>query len=231
MTTTEPLHSWSVAPKTAVQLQRELAPRVETSTPFPVTLPALVAGADVSYTRFAKTLFAAVVVLELPSFRLADHAVVEAAAAFPYVPGLLSFREAPAVLEAFARLKAKPALLMCDGQGIAHPRRFGLACHLGLWLDLPTLGCAKSRFVGEFGALTEEAGGTAPLMDKGQTIGAAVRTKRRTKPLFVSPGHRLDLASAVAWTLASVNGYRVPEPTRQAHLYVNAARRRAAARA
>src|SRR5262249_53393619 len=140
------LHSWDMTPKEAVALQRELADRIDTRSP--LTRCELVAGADISYNRFSPTIYAAVVVV-----RVADGAVVESAttvgqSAFPYVPGLLSFREAPSVLEAFAKLKTRPDALMLDGQGFAHPRRFGLACHVGLWLDLPCLGCAKSRLIG-----------------------------------------------------------------------------------
>jgi deoxyribonuclease V len=146
---------------------------------------------------------------------------------FPDVPGLLSFRESPIVLEAFAKLKTRPDALMLDGHGYAHPRRFGLACHVGVWLDLPTLGCAKSRFIGSHREPGKRPGGTAALRDDGEVIGRVVRTKLGVKPVFVSVGHRIDLAGAVRLVLASCKGYRVPEPTRQAHLHVNALRRQA----
>src|SRR5262249_30367388 len=145
---------------------------------------------------------------------------------FPYIPGLLSFREAPIVLEAFAKLKCKPDALMLDGQGFAHPRRLGLACHLGLWLGIPSFGCAKTRLCGEHGDPGPNAGDTAPLRDKKQLIGRVVRTKLNTKPLYVSPGHLINLASAVKLTVQSARGYRIPEPTRQAHLQVNQMRLR-----
>src|SRR5262249_12948151 len=150
---------------------------------------------------------------------------VVAEATFPYVPGLLSFREAPVVLEAFAKLEHAPDVVVCDGQGLAHMRRFGLACHLGLWLDRPCLGCAKTLLVGKFGAQGPEAGARADLVDRGEVVGAAVRTKRNVQPVYVSAGHRIDLDSAVRVVLAGAAGYRVPEPTRQAHLYVNELRR------
>ena len=144
---------------------------------------------------------------------------------FPYVPGLLSFREAPAVLEAWALLKANPDAVMFDGQGIAHPRRFGIASHMGLWLEKPTLGCAKSVLVGQYEEPAPERGARTPLVDKGEMIGAALRTKDRTQPIFVSAGHRMDLETAVKLALRCNGGYRQPEPTRRAHLLVNALRR------
>ncbi len=179
-----------------------------------------------SYNRFSPKLYAAVVVL-----RLSDGAVLETQgivgrAAFPYVPGLLSFREIPIVLEVFAKLQHRPDVVMADGQGIAHPRRLGLAAHLGLWLDLPTFGCAKSRFIGTYEEPGTDAGSTSPLRDAEEVIGAVVRSKRRCQPLFVSAGHKIDLASSVRLVLETCRGYRIPEPTRQAHLAVNELRRR-----
>ncbi len=219
-----PLHSWNITPKVAVALQRVLAARTEIHTP--LDRCELIAGADASYNRFSPTIFAAVVVV-----RVSDGAVIETQHAvgkanFPYVPGLLSFREAPIVLEAFANLKQRPDAVMLDGQGYAHPRRLGLACHVGLWLDLPCFGCAKSRLVGVHREPGRRAGSRVPLMHNEEVIGSVVRTKAGVKPVYVSPGNRIDLASAVRWTLASCRGYRIPEPTRQAHLAVNEIRRR-----
>ncbi len=216
------LHSWDLTPKEAVALQRQLADQVETRTP--LTGFNLIAGADVSYARFTNVLYAGVAVL-----RADDLAVVETRSGvvetkFPYVPGLLSFRESPALLEVFAKLRAEPDVIMLDGQGWAHPRRMGFACHVGLWLDRPTIGCAKSLLLGEYKNLGDNDGDVAALTDKGDTIGMAVRTKRRTRPLFVSVGHKIDLASAVRVVLACCRRYRVPEPTRQAHLLVNGLR-------
>jgi deoxyribonuclease V len=213
------LHSWDLAPKAAVALQRELASRVETG-------PALgeveiVAGADISYNRFSPTIYAGVVVLRLSDGQVIERSGVVADATFPYVPGLLSFREAPAVLRAFARLKSKLDAVLFDGQGYAHPRRVGLASHLGLWLNIPCVGCAKSRLIGEFKPPKREAGSLSDLIDKEEVIGRVVRTKTGVNPLFVSIGHKIDLASAVRLTLAACRGYRLPEPTRQAHLFVN----------
>ncbi len=221
--TIQPLHAWDLTPTAAVALQRELACRIDVGTP--VGPCDLVAGADVSYNRFSPIMHAAVVV-----FRVDDGIIVEkqsavGKSAFPYVPGLLSFREAPIVLEAFAKLKTTPDALMCDGHGLAHPRRFGLACHLGLWLNLPCLGCAKSVLFGTFRKLKGKPGAVSPLRDGKDVIGSAVRTKFEVQPVFVSAGHRIDLASAVRLVLQTCRGYRIPEPTRQAHLHVNELRR------
>ena len=220
------LHPWNLTAAEAIALQKELAGRVDAHTP--LDRCELIAGADVSYNRFSNTIYAGVVVL-----RREDAAVVEkrgavCETAFPYVPGLLSFREAPALLEAFARVEAEPDVVMLDGQGLAHPRRFGLACHVGLWLDRPCLGCAKSLLTGKFKVLGRQAGETAPLVDKQEIVGQAVRTKTGVRPVYVSAGHRIDLDSAVQVVLAGCRGYRLPEPTRQAHLHVNALRREAA---
>jgi deoxyribonuclease V len=220
-----PLHSWDLTPTEAVALQRKLAGRIDTRTP--LTACELVAGADVSYNRFSPVFYAAVVVV-----RTSDGAIVETQSAvrespFPYVPGLLSFREGPVLLEAFAKLKIRPDAVMFDAAGYAHPRRFGLACHLGVWLDLPSIGCAKSILVGKTRSPGKKPGALAPLKDGKEIIGTALRTKHGIKPVYVSVGHKIDLASAVRLTLACCRGYRLPEPTRQAHLHVNELRRNA----
>jgi deoxyribonuclease V len=145
---------------------------------------------------------------------------------FRYVPGLLSFREAPALLEAFAKVESEPDVVMLDGQGIAHPRRMGIASHIGLWLDRPCVGCAKSKLYGRYVEPAPEAGSTSPLVAGRDEIGQAVRTKNRVNPVYVSPGHRIDMAGAVRSVLASVRKYRLPEPTRLAHLFVNEERRK-----
>jgi deoxyribonuclease V len=221
----EPRHSWDLDAAEASALQRELAGEVDVSTPLGDW--SLVAAADVSYEIGGDTLFAAVVVVSMPDFGVVERVGVSAPARFPYVPGLLSFREAPPVLEAFERLKTRPDVVLCDGQGIAHPRRLGLACHLGLWLGLPTIGCAKSRLVGRYDEPGPERGARTPLVDRGEVVGAVVRTRARVKPLYVSPGHLCDLEGAVSVVLATATKFRLPAPARMAHDHVNAMRRAA----
>ncbi len=222
-----PLHSWDLTPTEAVALQKELAGQVDVRTP--LTHCELIAGADVSYNRFSSTFYAAVVVLRLDDATIVETQGAVGEVTFPYVPGLLSFREAPIVLEAFAKVTSAPDAVMLDGQGIAHPRRLGLAAHVGLWLRKPCLGCAKSRLTGHLKAedLGKQAGSLAPLVAGGEVVGDAVRTKNNVQPVYVSAGHLIDLPSAVRLVLASCRGYRIPEPTRQAHLHVNALRRQA----
>jgi deoxyribonuclease V len=218
-----PLHAWDLDAAQARALQRELAARVETSRPLAPFQT--VAGADVSYNKFSPTLYAAVVVLRADTLEEIERAGVVAQASFPYVPGLLSFREAPPVIEAFGKLAVRPEVLICDGQGIAHPRRLGLASHLGLWLGIPTIGCAKSRLCGRYEELGPARGDWTPLVDEDQTIGAVLRTRTGVKPLYVSPGHLCDLEGAIAAVLATTRKYRLPETTRLAHNYVNELRR------
>jgi deoxyribonuclease V len=220
-----PLHSWDMTPAEARELQKALAARVDASTPLGPW--ETVAAADVSYNKYSEWLYAAVVVVRAGTFELVERVGVVGKATFPYVPGLLSFREAPVVLEAFRKLKARPDVVLCDGHGIAHPRRLGLACHLGLWLELPTIGCAKSRLCGTYDEPGPERGDRSPLVDRGEVVGAVVRSRSRVSPLFVSPGHRCDLESAVAVTLATSVKYRLPVPARLAHEYVNDIRRAA----
>jgi len=214
-----PLHSWDLTPGEAIEVQKQLRDLVRLE---PLARPAsAIAGADISFNKFSETVYAGIVVLSLPDLRIIESAGVRSVAKFPYVPGLLSFRETPSLLEAWDKLKTKPDVLMLDGQGIAHPRRFGIACHVGLLLDLPTIGCAKSILVGRHGALELEAGSQAPLIDRGEQVGVALRTKNKVSPVYVSPGHLIDLDSAVDLVLRSTGKYRQPEPTRQAHLLVN----------
>ncbi len=222
-----PLHSWKLTPKEAVQCQRLWATRVDRSTPFPVHDGLCIAAADVSYNRYSPWLHAAMVVLRMPDLSMEDQATVTVNVRFPYIPGLLSFRETPPLLSAWKKLKQKPDVLMVDGHGYAHPRRLGVACHLGLWLDLPTFGCAKSLLIGEHEGLPGRAGSQVPLLDPKQheCVGMVVRTRANVKPMYVSVGHRMDLPSAVAWTLATCRGLRQPEPSRLAHLAANRQRR------
>jgi deoxyribonuclease V len=207
-------HPWPRDPAAARALQAALAAQVTLrGAPRRVTR---VAGADVAFLPGGTHLVAAVVVLDYPALLPVESATVRRRVTFPYVPGLLSFREAPAILAAFERLRSRPDLLLCDGQGIAHPRRLGLASHLGLLLGMPTIGCAKSRLVGTHATPGPRRGDRAPLHFGGRRVGWVLRTRDRVRPLFVSPGHRMSLAAAAFWTLACGAGQRLPEPTRLA---------------
>ena len=210
------LHDWPTTEADAVALQSTLAPRVDTSAP--VDHFELIAGCDIAYHLTEPKLFAAVVVLKASDLSVVEEVTVTREVTFPYVPGLLSFREIPALLAAFADLRHAPDIAMLDGQGIAHPRRFGLACHLGLWLDRPCVGCAKSWLVGDYAHPGPLAGDSAPLTHNGEEVGAVVRSAAGAKPVFVSPGHKIDVASATAAVRAVLSGYRHPAPTRAAHI-------------
>ena len=213
-------HRWDVTPQEAIRIQQDLCTKIvardEERTDFRT-----VAGMDVSYDKRSPWLFAAIVVMGLPGFQIVETTEVRAKAEFPYVPGLLSFRESPGGLEAWQKLRSRPDCLICDGHGYAHPRRFGFACHFGLLVDLPTIGFAKSVLVGTFKAPGVKRGDTSDLVDAGEVIGAALRTREGAEPVFVSIGHRISLARAVATILACTSGYRIPEPIRMAHTLVN----------
>jgi deoxyribonuclease V len=206
-------HPWNLNPEEAIRLQGQLRGRVIVQ-PLPLEAIHTVGGVDVGFRGDQAR--AAVVVLSYPSLALLDYAVAEIPVPFPYVPGLLSFRETPAILAALEKLVSLPDVLVCDGQGLAHPRRFGIACHLGVLLDRPALGCAKSILTGRADPLGEVPGSTADLKAGEEMIGAAVRTKLGVKPVYISVGHRADLSSALALILACLRGYRLPEPTRLA---------------
>ena len=221
------LHSWDLSTAEARDLQVKLAARINSSRP--IKKYKTLAGADVSYDLKGKWLYAAVVILDAETGEVIDRSAVVTLASFPYVPGLLSFREAPAVIKAFEKLRTWPDVLICDGQGIAHPRRMGLASHIGLWLGVPTIGCAKSWLCGEYDEPGPERGDWSPLSNGGETVGAVLRTRTRVKPLFVSVGHRCDLKSAIAVVLAAAPQYRQPDTTRIAHHYVNELRQHASA--
>ena len=210
------LHSWQVNVAQALDIQLGLAAKV--SKVSEVITPRLIAGVDISAPRAEGIASGAVVVLSYPELRLVETQMVNEKVNFPYIPGLLSFREAPLVLAACEKLTVNPDLILVDGQGIAHPRRMGLASHLGLFLDTPTIGCAKSRLCGNHQVPGTEPGNYAELVDNGEVIGAALRTKLGTNPLYVSIGHKIDLPTAIHWVLACCRDYRLPEPTRLAHL-------------
>ena len=207
-------HNWQVTTTEAIAIQTELAEQVSRTGD---VHPRLIAGVDVSVNRWAKTGTGAVVVLSYPELEIVAVEVVTDRIGFPYVPGLLSFREAPLILAASEKLTVTPDLFIVDGQGLAHPRRIGLASHLGLFLDTPTIGCAKSRLSGIHVVPDDQAGSFTELTDKDEIIGAVLRTRTRIKPVYVSIGHRISLQSAINWVLACCGGYRLPEPTRLAH--------------
>jgi len=208
-------HSWQVTIPQAMAIQKELA--AEVSRVCNITTPRFIAGVDISVNRWTKTGTGAVVVLSYPALEIVEVKVVADRMGFPYVPGLLSFREAPLILAAFEKLNIAPDLIMVDGQGIAHPRRCGIASHLGLILGIPTIGCAKSRLYGEHDIPDNAAGSYTELKDNGEVIGSVLRTKTGVKPLYISIGHMIDLPTAVKWVLNCCRGYRLPEPSRLAH--------------
>lgn len=207
----------------AAEVQRSLAASVRIE-PLPAAVR-LVAGADLAYDPGRGTYFAVATVMDLESGRFVDEASQKGPARVPYVPGFLSFREGPAVIEALSRLSVRPDVLLCDGHGIAHPRRFGLACHLGIALDLPTIGVGKTILVGRHGDLDEIRGATAALVHRDEVVGIALRTRSGIKPVFVSVGHRVSLEEASALVLRLAPRYRIPEPIRRAHGMVSKMRR------
>jgi deoxyribonuclease V len=222
------LHAWDVSPVEARRIQADLGARVDLTDAISPDAIETAAGIDNTYVKEdgKTTAGAVVVVLTCPAMEIIETAVAWKPIAFPYVPGLLSFREAPAVLAAFANLTIEPDVVLCDGQGYAHPHRFGLASHLGVILDRPTIGCAKSRLIGEYEEPARTFGAHTPLVDRGEVVGAAVRTRPRHKPLFVSPGHMVSVETAVEIALACCrNGAFLPEPTRLAHELVTRERR------
>jgi deoxyribonuclease V len=210
------LHSWQVSPAQALGIQLRLASQVSRSNE--VANPRFIAGVDISVNGARGMATGATVVLNYPELRLVETKVVSGKVDFPYVPGLLSFREAPLTLAACERLTLTPDLILVDGQGIAHPRRMGLASHLGLFLDTPTIGCAKSLLCGSHKQPDDEPGSYSEVVEGGETIGVALRTKLGSKPIYVSIGHKVDLETAIYWVLECCRGYRLPEPCRLAHL-------------
>ena len=210
-----PRHAWDLTPAEAVALQRRLRSEIVADRAIDLGAVRLVAGVDVSVKNERSR--AAIVVVTFPGFLLVETAVAERPTPFPYIPGLLSFREGPVLEEAFGRLRTEPDVFLFDGMGTAHPRRIGIASHMGLWLQRPTIGVGKTRLVGTNAALPEEKGAHVPLIDRGETIGAVVRTRTAKHPLFISPGHLADIPSAVELVLACSPKYRLPEPIRLAH--------------
>ncbi len=215
------LHNWNVDYREAKEIQEELSGRlILHNDGLPEDIK-IIGGADISYSRGENLFFAAVILLEFSTMDLIEVSSVVEKVDFPYIPGLLTFREGPALLRAFKKIRRTPDVVIFDGHGIAHPRGIGLASHVGLFLDIPTIGCAKKRLVGNATDIDGEQGNYAPLIYKENVIGAVLRTKRNVKPVYVSQGHKIDLKETIRITLASSRGYRLPEPTRKAHLTVN----------
>jgi len=208
-------HDWDLTPEAAIALQQQLRSEIRTTDDIPPVQ--YVAGVDVGFEAEGTVTRAAIAVLTFPALDLVDRAIARRPTTFPYIPGLLSFREIPAVLAALETLQTEPQIFLNDGMGTAHPRRFGIACHLGWLTDKPTIGVGKSRLVGTHPEVPNEKGAWVPLKHQGETIGAVLRTRVNTKPLYISPGHRVSLETAIAYVMACTPKYRLPETTRQAH--------------
>ena len=213
------LHNWNLSYPQAIALQKQLSEKVQQTGL--KSKPKTIAGLDCAFSKDKKRIIACAVVLSLPDFKQIETTTASQKVAFPYIPGLLSFREAPVCIAAVEKLKQEPDVFIIDGQGTAHPRRLGLAAHLGLFFDKPTIGCAKSRLVGTFKELPPGKGTYSPLKDKKKTIGAVVRTREKVKPVFVSIGNKCSLEDAIKITLTCAVKYRLPEPTRLAHQLVS----------
>ncbi len=212
------LHRWDLAPQEAIALQESLRHRVVLASM--ARAPQTIAGADIAIDTVGNEGIAGVVVYRYPDLQEVERQSARRRIDFPYIPGLLAFREIPILLEAFSRFQVLPELVLVDGQGIAHPRGFGIASHLGLWLERPTIGCAKSRLVGEYDEPSPSAGSRTPLRLHGRVVGAVLRTRDRVQPIFVSPGHLIDLEGAVRVVRTCCDGLRIPKPTREADRYV-----------
>ncbi|MBW2039381.1 MAG: deoxyribonuclease V [Deltaproteobacteria bacterium] len=215
-------HPWDVTLKEAVEIQNKLRELLHLKWDDPPIRR--VGGIDVSYARRSKEGYAAVVVMNWPNLEEIDMVWTRKNISFPYIPGLLTFREAPLLLQAWKKLKYYPDLIYVDGQGIAHPRSMGLAAHLGVLLNIPSIGCAKTPLVGGYPVVGGKKGDYAPLLYQEKKIGVALRTRVGVKPLYVSPGHRIDLRTSIHWVLQACRAYRLPEPLRQAHIRANQVR-------
>ncbi|MEW8315618.1 MAG: deoxyribonuclease V [Candidatus Thiodiazotropha endolucinida] len=208
-------HGWNLSPTEAVALQNSLRLQVVGRNCYAELQR--IAGVDVGFEAHGSITRAAIVVLSYPQLQPLEQAIARLPTSFPYIPGLLSFREVPAILQALSKLQQPPDIFLCDGQGIAHPRRFGLACHLGVYTDIPSVGVAKTRLIGSHATVPTEKGGWVPLIDKDETIGAVLRTRSGVKPLYISIGHKISLERSIELVLACTPRYKLPETTRAAH--------------
>jgi deoxyribonuclease V len=216
------LHPWDVSYKEAVRIQERLRDQVVVKS-FEGQIK-YVLGLDASYVRGSRTVWAGAVVLDFPSLVKKEEQWSQKEISFPYIPGLLSFREIPALIDVLRKISIEPDLIFCDGQGIAHPRGIGLAAHLGILLHRPTIGCAKSKLIGEFDPVGEAKGDYTHLRYRNRVVGAVVRTRAHVRPLFVSPGYHITIDDCIRLVLATCTKYRIPEPTRQANFLVNSLR-------
>ncbi len=216
-------HAWNLSPSEAISVQEKLAGEIQLR-PLPVRAQ-FVAGVDCAYAPAREEIICSAVLCSWPELDMREVQTVRQSCTFPYVPGLLSFREAPCVIAALQQLSTPPELVLCDGQGIAHPRGLGLAAHVGLRLQIPTVGVAKKRLCGEYRMPGHKRGCATQLRVNGEVVGKVVRTRDKVKPLFVSPGHLADIARSVRWTIKTARRYRLPEPVRLAHISVTTARK------
>jgi len=211
------LHSWKVSPQEAIKIQKDLKPKISLKKSF--SKIDKIAGADVTY--YQNKMIAGVIIFEFPNLKIIEKQSFISSINFPYIPGLLTFREGPSLLEAFKKIKIAPDVILFDGQGIAHPRRMGIATHLGLFLNRPTIGCAKSRLSGKYTSVGEQKGDYTPLKEGEEVLGVVLRTRKGVKPIFLSPGHKIDLPNSIEIVLKCIVKYRLPLPVREAHIFVN----------
>lgn len=209
------LHDWNLTPKDAIALQKQLADQVISNTPLDLEAINLIAGVDVSVKNNISQ--SAVVVLTYPELRLIETVRYQKPTQYPYIPGLLTFREGPVLEHAFSQLKNTPDVFIFDGMGQIHPRKMGIASHLGLWLDKPTIGCGKTHFIGDYDLPASNKGSYTPLMYQGEQLGVVLRTRQNVKPVYISVGHRADIESAIKLILSVTPKYKLPEPIRLAH--------------
>ncbi len=217
------LHPWNVTPDEAIKIQNKLRDLVKVENL--KTEINYIAGADISFDKGSNVVYAGIAVLKFPELEEIERSLVIMEVSFPYIPGLLSFRESPALIKAWEKIEVVPDVVVIDGQGIAHPRRFGIASHFGVLIDRPTIGCAKSLLIGKYDEPAEKAGSYSYLYDSGEIVGVALRTRDNVQPVFVSIGHKITLEESIKIILQTVKGFRIPEPTRHAHNLVNALRR------
>jgi deoxyribonuclease V len=215
-----PLHAWNVSPAEAIRLQSALAQRLIYERPLDLNAVRLVAGVDVSVKNEVSQ--AAVVVLSFPDLTIVETVTARQPTPFAYIPGLLSFREGPVLVEAFERLQSTPDVLIFDGMGRAHPRRIGIAAHMGLWIERPTIGCGKTHLIGRYEEPPLQRGSYSQLTDRGETLGVVLRTKDKVKPVYISVGHLADLDTSIELVMRCTTKYRLPEPIRAAHIAAGA---------